>query len=98
MNKKNILISVGFVTILLAFLTMNILKEDEKISYAERRRLMQFPNISVDNIEAQCYYGKILDNGIVENVSIIPMKLTAKDEENKIYGSCTCHRTTVGRL
>ena len=46
---------------------------------------VQLPNISVDNIEAQCYYGKILDNGIVENVSIIPMKLTSKDEENKIY-------------
>ena len=46
---------------------------------------VQLPNISVDNIEAQCYYGKILDNGIVENVNIIPMKLTAKDEENKIY-------------
>ena len=46
---------------------------------------VKLPNISVDNIEAQCYYGKILDNGIVENVSIIPMKLTSKDEENKIY-------------
>ncbi len=46
---------------------------------------VQLPNISVDNIEAQCYYGKILDNGIVENVSIIPMKLASKDEENKIY-------------
>ncbi len=46
---------------------------------------VQLPNISVDNIEAQCYYGKILNNGIVENVSIIPMKLTSKDEENKIY-------------
>ena len=46
---------------------------------------VQLPNISVDNIKAQCYYGKILDNGIVENVSIIPMKLTSKDEENKIY-------------
>ena len=49
---------------------------------------VKLPNISVDNIEAQCYYGKILDNGIVENVSIIPMKLTSKDEENKIY-ECT---------
>ena len=46
---------------------------------------VQLPNISVDNIEAQCYYGKILDNGVVENVSIIPMKLTNKDDENKIY-------------
>ena len=46
---------------------------------------VQLPNIDVDNIAAQCYYGKILDNGIVENVSIIPMKLTSSDEENKIY-------------
>ena len=46
---------------------------------------VQLPNISADNIEAQCYYGKILDNGVVENVSIIPMKLTNKDDENKIY-------------
>ena len=46
---------------------------------------VQLPNIDVDNIIAQCYYGKILDNGIVENVSIIPMKLTSSDEENKIY-------------
>ncbi len=46
---------------------------------------VQLPNIDVDNITAQCYYGKILDNGIVENVSIIPMKLTSSDEENKIY-------------
>ena len=34
---------------------------------------------------AQCYYGKILDNGVVENVSIIPMKLTNKNDEEKIY-------------
>ena len=46
---------------------------------------VQLPNIDVNNITAQCYYGKILDNGIVENVSIIPMKLTEKDEENKRY-------------
>ena len=46
---------------------------------------VQLPNIDVDNITAQCYYGKILDNGVVENVSIIPMKLTLKDEENKVY-------------
>ena len=46
---------------------------------------VQLPNIDVNNITAQCYYGKILDNGIVENVSIIPMKLSDSDEENKVY-------------
>lgn len=43
------------------------------------------PNINVENITVEAYYGKILDNGIVENVSIIPMKLTDSDEEEKKY-------------
>ena len=47
---------------------------------------VQLPNIDVDNIIVQCYYGKILDNGVVENVSIIPMKLTEKNVEEKVYG------------
>ena len=46
---------------------------------------VKLPNVDLDNITVECYYGKILDNGIVENVSIIPMKLTEKDEENKRY-------------
>ena len=46
---------------------------------------VQLPNVDVSNDMAQCYYGKILDNGIVENVSIIPMKLSSKNEENKTY-------------
>ena len=46
---------------------------------------VELPNVDLENITVECYYGKILDNGIVENVSIIPMKLTEKDEENKRY-------------
>ena len=46
---------------------------------------VQLPNVDVSNVMSQCYYGKILDNGIVENVSIIPMKLSSKNEENKTY-------------
>ena len=46
---------------------------------------VELPNISENNIEVEVYYGKILDNGIVENVSIIPMKLESKDEETKKY-------------
>ena len=46
---------------------------------------VQLPNVDLSNVMAQCYYGKILDNGIVENVSIIPMKLSSKNEENKTY-------------
>ena len=46
---------------------------------------VQLPNVDISNITVECYYGKILDNGIVENVSIIPMKLENKNEEEKIY-------------
>lgn len=43
------------------------------------------PNININNLQVEIYYGKILDNGIVENISIIPMDLTEADEENKRY-------------
>ena len=46
---------------------------------------MTLPNISVDNITAEVYYGKIEDNGAVDDVQIIPMKLEEKDVENKTY-------------
>ena len=43
------------------------------------------PNINVQNVRVEVYYGKISDNGIVEDVTIIPMKLEKSDEENKKY-------------
>ncbi len=47
--------------------------------------LVKLHNINVENIEAQVYYGKILDNGTIENISIIPMELVKSDNESKIY-------------
>ena len=47
--------------------------------------MVKLPNINVENIEAQVYYGKILDNGTIENISIIPMELVKSDNESKIY-------------
>jgi starch phosphorylase len=43
------------------------------------------PNIPVDSVEAQVYYGQIMDDGIVDNISIIPMTLINSDDENKEY-------------
>ena len=55
------------------------------------------PNISVDSIEAQVYYGQILDNGIVDNIEIIPMKLIDSDDEKKEYEyQATVELTTGG--
>ena len=33
----------------------------------------------------QVYYGKISENGTVDDISIIPMELEEADEESKIY-------------
>lgn len=46
---------------------------------------VKLPNIKVENIEAQVYYGKIAENGMVDNIEIIPMKLKAKNETEKVY-------------
>ena len=46
---------------------------------------VELPNINVENVTVEAYYGKILDNGVVENVSIIPMTLSDFDEEQKKY-------------
>ena len=43
------------------------------------------PQIDVQNVSVECYYGKILDNGIVEDVKIIPMKLVNSDDTNRTY-------------
>ena len=51
----------------------------------EVRCEVKLPNVDVSNINVECYYGKILDNGVVENVSIIPMKLDNENHEEKIY-------------
>mgnify|MGYP003306206666 CR=1 FL=1 len=46
---------------------------------------VNLPNVEKEYITTECYYGKILDNGIVEDVTIVPMELIAEDEKNKIY-------------
>ena len=46
---------------------------------------VELPNISIDNVTVEVYYGKILENGIVEDVHIVPMELTESNEEEKKY-------------
>ena len=47
---KNIIISVGFATILILTFLINIFSEDKLISTSERRKLAQFPQISIKEI------------------------------------------------
>ncbi len=47
---------------------------------------VELPNINKENIEVQVYYGKILENGVVKSVAVIPMKLhEAVPDKNNTY-------------
>ena len=46
---------------------------------------VKLPNIDYRNIEVQCYCGKILENGMLENTSIVPMNLIEEDREKNEY-------------
>ena len=65
-------------------------------NYIEVGCEVELPNIDVENVSVQAYYGKILENGIVEDVKIIPMTLTEQDEENKKYYFTTKIQLTTG--
>ena len=43
------------------------------------------PNINPENVEVQVYCGKISDEGTVEDIMIVPMKLESCEEEYKRY-------------
>ena len=49
------------------------------------------PNIDVNNVAVEAYYGKIHENGVIENVSTIPMTLDSEDEEKKKY----CYKAKI---
>ena len=51
----------------------------------EVRCAVTLPNIDPKHIRAEVYYGKFLEDGTVQDVKIIPMKLEKADEENRKY-------------
>ena len=46
---------------------------------------VELPNIDVQNVEVEVYYGKILESGVIEDISIIPMKLVKSSSKSKRY-------------
>jgi len=46
---------------------------------------LKLPNIPPENVEAQVYYGKIKDNGVIEKIAVIPMEMYDEDNNSKIY-------------
>ena len=46
---------------------------------------VKLPNISPNSITTEVYFGKIMEGGNVENINIIPMKLTKSDDNQRLY-------------
>ena len=49
-KTKNIIITIGFVTILILVFSINLISPDKNISTSERRKLAQFPDITIRKI------------------------------------------------
>lgn len=49
-KTRNIVITIGFIVVLMLLLLVNIVKQDEEISISERRKLAQFPEITYKKI------------------------------------------------
>ena len=46
---------------------------------------VELANIKPENVTVECYYGKILENGVVEDINIIPMKMkNTEDRDGKV--------------
>ena len=43
------------------------------------------PNLNKEDIRVEAYCGKVSDNGIVEDVIVVPMKLVSEEEQYKRY-------------
>ncbi len=58
--------------------------------------MIKLPNIDVNNVNVQVYYGKITDNGVVEDISIIPMELIGQKDEHKYEYKAKIELSTGG--
>ena len=43
------------------------------------------PDIQVENINVEVYAGRITDNGMIENITILPMELNDRNDETREY-------------
>ena len=55
---KNVVVTIAFVFIIVIFFIANIIKKDDTISIAERRKLEQFPQISAKTVFNGTFFNK----------------------------------------
>jgi len=52
---------------------------------------VELPNIDENSVEVQVYFGQMLDNGVVKNEAVIPMKKVGENAETK----AACYQATL---
>ncbi len=57
-NVKNVVTTALFIIIIFAIFIINLVKEDEAISISERRKLQQFPEFSLSNLNNGTFFEK----------------------------------------
>lgn len=94
-NKtKNIIITIGFTIILFGIFFANLIAKDKTISTSERRKLAQFPEISINKILSGDVIGKwerYVEDQFVERdlfrgiKAFWSMKVFAQKDNNKLF-------------
>ena len=57
-KMKNVVVTILFSSLLIFFFIINIIKKDEEISISERRKLEQFPTLSIQTIIDGTFFKK----------------------------------------
>ena len=93
-KTKNIIITIGFVIILAVVFFINLVQEDKTISTSERRKLAQFPKITINKIingEAIDKWEKYVEDQFVERdlfrgiKAFWSTKIFAQKDNNKLF-------------
>lgn len=93
-KTKNIIITIGFVIIIGIVFLINLIARDKSISTSERRKLAQFPEISVSKIfngDLMKKWEKYVEDQFVERdlfrgiKSFWSMKIFAQKDNNKLF-------------
>ena len=93
-KNKNKIITIIFLIIIILFFIINILKKDEIISISERRKLEQFPKVSVTQIFNGTFFNKFdkyvtdqfVERELFRKIKInTELKILNKKDYNNLY-------------
>ena len=93
-KAKNIVVSISFLFVIIIILILNIIKEDTKVSLSERRKLKQFPKLSMETLINGNFFENFdkytMDQFIQREIfrtlkTKIEISLLKKKDSNNIY-------------